>query len=48
MLLILFLVVLGLCCCVQPFSDWGELGLLFIFVYRLLAVVASLVAEHRL
>ena len=44
----LFLAALGLCCCVQAFSSWGEQGLLFVAVHRLLIVVASLVAEHGL
>ena len=30
------------------FSSWGEQGLLFVVVHRLLPEVASLVAEHRL
>ena len=42
----LFLAVLGLCCCVRPFSSCGERGLLFIAVRGLLIVVAPLVAEH--
>ena len=44
----LFLVALGLRCCVQAFSSCGERGLLFVVVCGLLIVVASLVAEHRL
>ena len=44
----LFLAVLGLCCCAWAFSGCGEQGLLFVAVCRLLTVVASLVAEHRL
>ena len=44
----LFLVVLGLSCCVWAFSSCGERGLLFIAVRRLLIAVASLVAEHQL
>ena len=39
---------LGLHCCSQAFSSCGERGLLFIAVHRLLAAVASLVAEHGL
>ena len=39
---------LGLCCCARAFSSWGEWGLLFIVVHRLLIAVASLVAEHGL
>ena len=44
----LFLTALGLHCCMRAFSSCGEQGLLFIAVSRLLIVVASLVAEHRL
>ena len=44
----LFLAALGLCCCVRAFSSYCEQGLLFLAVHRLLIVVASLVAEHRL
>ena len=44
----LFLAALGLCCCVWASSSCGERGLLFVAVCRLLIVVASLVAEHRL
>ena len=40
--------MLGLCCCVRAFSSYGEWGLLFVVVHRLLIVVASLVAEHGL
>ena len=40
--------VLGLCRCAWAFSSWGERGLLFLAVRRLLIVVASLVVEHRL
>ena len=32
----------------RAFSSWGERGLLFVVVRRLLIAVASLVAEHRL
>ena len=39
----LFLVVLGLCCCMDVFSSCSERGLL-----GLLTVVTFLVAEHRL
>ena len=45
---LLFLAVLGLCCCVQAFSSCGERGLLFVVVRGLLIAVASLVAEHGL
>ena len=44
----LFLSALGLCCCAQAFSSCGERGLLFVAVHKLLIVVVSLVAEHRL
>ena len=44
----LFLAALGLHCCTWAFSSCGEQGLLFVVVRRLLIVVASLVAEHRL
>ena len=37
----LFLVVLGLCCCVWTFSSWGKQGLLSIEVHGLLTVGAS-------
>ena len=40
--------MLDLCCCVQAFSTWGEWGLLFLAVRRLLIAVASLVVEHGL
>ena len=40
--------LLGLRCCAQAFSSCGEWGLLFVSVPRLLIVVASLVADHRL
>ena len=44
----LFLAALGLHCCARAFSSWGERGLLFVAVRRLLTAVASLVAEHGL
>ena len=44
----LFLAALGLRCCAQAFSSYGEQGLLFIVVRGLLTAVASLVAEHGL
>ena len=44
----LFLAALGLHCCTWAFSSCGEQVLLFVVVRRLLIVVASLVAEHRL
>ena len=43
-----FLAALGLRCCVQPFSSYGEQGILFVAVRGLPIAVASLVAEHRL
>ena len=46
--LIYFLAVVGLNCCIQFFSSYGEWGLLFVAVCRLLIAVVSLVAEHRL
>ena len=45
---IFFFAALGLLCCARAFSSCGEVGLLFVAVRRLLIVVASLVAEHRL
>ena len=47
-LFILFLAALVLHCCTQASSSYGEWGLLFLVVHRLLITVASLVAEHRL
>ena len=44
----LCLAALGLHCCAQAFSSWGERGLLFIAVRGLLTAVASLVVEHGL
>ena len=44
----LFLAVVGLRCCTEAFSSFGERGLLFVVVSGLLIVVASLVAEHGL
>ena len=44
----LFLVALGLRCCVRAFSCCGVRGLLFAAVCGLLMAVASLVAEHGL
>ena len=46
--LFLFLAALGLRCCTWAFSSYGEQGLLFVVVHRLLIAVASLVAEHGL
>ena len=48
LIIYLFLVALGLCCCVRAFSSCGEQGLLFVAVHGLLIVVAPLVAEHGL
>ena len=46
-LLILFLAVLGLCCCTPAFSTCGEWGLLCVVTpHGLLAVVASLVGQR--
>ena len=45
---LLFLVVLGLCCCTQALSSCHNWGLLCVAVCRLLIAVASLVAEHQL
>ena len=47
-LLFFFLAVLGLRCCARAFSSCGEHGPLLIAVRRILSLVASLVAEHRL
>ena len=44
----LFMVSLGLGCCVGAFSSCSERGLLLVAVRGLLVVVASLVAEHGL
>ena len=41
-LFILFLAVLGFCCCPRAFSSCGEQGLLFVAVRGLLIAVASL------
>ena len=40
--------MLGLCCHTWAFPSCGERGLLFVAVYGLLIVVASLVVEHGL
>ena len=47
-LIYLFLVVLGLRCCVRAFSSCSERGLLFVAVCGFLIGVTSLVAEHSL
>ena len=44
----LFLAALGLCCCTRAFSSCGKQQPLFVAVYGLLIVLASLVAEHGL
>ena len=44
----LFLVALGLRCCMRVFFSCGEQGLLFIAVRGPLTEVASLAAEHGL
>ena len=44
----LFMAVLGLRFCARAFSSCGKWGPLFIVVRGPLAIVASLVAEHRL
>ena len=44
----LFLAVLGLRCCMWPFSSCDEWGLLFIAVHGIPIAVASLVVEHGL
>ena len=44
----LFLAALGLRCCTQAFSSYGERGLLFVAASGLLIAVASLVTEHGL
>ena len=40
-LIIYFLAALGLCCCMQAFSSFGERGLFFVVVSGLLIAVAS-------
>jgi len=45
----LFLAALGLHCCVQDFSSWGEWGgCSLVALLRLFFAVASLVVDHRL
>ena len=46
--LISFLAAVGLHCCAWAFSSCGERGLFFFMVCRLLIIMPSLVAEHRL
>ena len=43
----IFLVSLGLCCCVRAFSSCGEQGPLFFVVRGLLIAVASLLRSTR-
>ena len=45
-LFISFLAVLGLCCCMQPFSSCSKREFIFIVVHGLLIAMASLVAVH--
>ena len=45
-LFILFLIVLGLCCCEGFFSSFSEQGYPLVLVRRLLIAVVSLLAEH--
>ena len=45
---LLFLAVLGLCCCVWAVSSCGEQGPLFTAVDELLIVMASVVSERGL
>ena len=45
-LFILFLIVLGLCCCEGFFSSFSEQGYPLVVVRRLLIAVVSLLAEH--
>ena len=44
----LFMVALGLCCCLRALFSFGKQGLLFVMGPRLFLVVASLVVEHRI
>ena len=44
----LFLVTLGLCCCVWAFSSCSKQGLLSVVVGRFFIAVASLGVEHTL
>ena len=43
-----FLLMLGLCCCMQAFSSCREREYSPDALYRLLIAVVSLVVEHRL
>ena len=45
---IYFLAVMGLHCCPWAFSSYGEWGLFFVVLHRLLIAVDSSVVEHRL
>ena len=47
-LFIYLLAALGLCCCLQAFSNCGEQGLLFVALHGLLIAVASPVVEQEL
>ena len=47
-LFIYLLAALGLCCCLQAFSNCGEQGLLFVALHGLLITVASPVVEQEL
>ena len=45
----LFLAALGLHCCVQDFSSWGEWGgYSLVVLLRLFFAVASLIVDHML
>ena len=44
----LLMAALDLCCCAQAFSSCSKQGLFFLVLHKLLIVVASLAAEHRL
>ena len=44
----LFMAALGLRCCAWAFCSCCKRGIFFVAVHKLLIVVASLVAEHRL
>ena len=46
LIIYLYLVVLGLCCCLWACSSCGKRRLLFVVEYRLLVAVASVVAVH--
>ena len=44
----LFLIALGLCCCLPAFSSYSEQGLLITVVHGLLIAMTFLVVEHEL